>query len=83
MLLLLLQSKYTSAEGLAMWGRSAGGLTVGATVNRRPELFKARTCLPVRCLPACLLACLLVSSRHCLLTTAALLTGTEHSDCLP
>ncbi|KAI3425089.1 hypothetical protein D9Q98_008467 [Chlorella vulgaris] len=37
----LIKSKYTSAEGLAMWGRSAGGLTVGATVNRRPELFKS------------------------------------------
>lgn len=36
----LMQSKYTSADRLALWGRSAGGLTAGATLNRRPELFQ-------------------------------------------
>lgn len=36
----LAQSKYTSADRLALWGRSAGGLTAGATLNRRPELFQ-------------------------------------------
>ena len=36
----LLQSKYTSADRLALWGRSAGDLTAGATINRRPELFQ-------------------------------------------
>ena len=36
-----LQAQYTSADRLALWGRSAGGLTVGACVNRRPDLFGA------------------------------------------
>lgn len=36
----LVASKYTSADRLALWGRSAGGLTAGATINRQPELFQ-------------------------------------------
>ena len=38
----VLQARYTSSDRMALWGRSAGGLTVGATINRHPELFKAR-----------------------------------------
>eukprot|EP00955_Chlamydomonas_euryale_P116562 366426-Chlamydomonas_euryale.AAC.26 len=36
----LIQKKYTSPEHLAIEGRSAGGLLIGATINMRPELFK-------------------------------------------
>ena len=35
------QAKYTSADKISAWGRSAGGLTVAATINRRANLFKA------------------------------------------
>ncbi|KAG1666918.1 hypothetical protein FOA52_005978 [Chlamydomonas sp. UWO 241] len=37
----LIAEKYTSPQHLAIEGRSAGGLLIGATVNMRPELFKA------------------------------------------
>lgn len=36
----LIDAKYTSAEQLAIVGRSAGGLLIGATVNMFPSLFK-------------------------------------------
>ena len=37
----LIEKGYTSSEELAIWGRSAGGLLIGAVVNMRPDLFKA------------------------------------------
>lgn len=38
---LLIAEKYTSAGKLCIEGRSAGGLTMGAVVNARPDLFCA------------------------------------------
>ncbi len=35
----LLAEKYTSKDRLAIMGGSAGGLLMGAVVNRRPDLF--------------------------------------------
>ena len=35
----LIQEKYTSADRLAIEGRSAGGLLMGAVTNMRPDLF--------------------------------------------
>ena len=35
----LIREKYTSADRLAIVGRSAGGLLMGAVVNMRPDLF--------------------------------------------
>ncbi|HAM73573.1 MAG TPA: oligopeptidase B, partial [Verrucomicrobiales bacterium] len=37
----LIRSRYTSADRLAIKGGSAGGLLIGATLNLRPDLFKA------------------------------------------
>jgi oligopeptidase B len=37
----LIAEKYTSAGNIAISGGSAGGLLVGATINLKPELFKA------------------------------------------
>ncbi|KAJ1423081.1 peptidase S9, prolyl oligopeptidase [Ochromonadaceae sp. CCMP2298] len=37
----LVDTKVTSKEGLAVVGRSAGGLLIGAVVNMAPGLFKA------------------------------------------
>jgi oligopeptidase B len=37
----LIAEKYTSAGNIAIAGGSAGGLLVGATINLKPELFKA------------------------------------------
>jgi len=36
----LIQQKYTSSSHLAIEGRSAGGLLMGAVANMRPDLFK-------------------------------------------
>lgn len=38
---LLVEKKYTSPSRLCIEGRSAGGLTMGAVVNMRPDLFNA------------------------------------------
>jgi oligopeptidase B len=37
----LIQQQWTSPQHLAISGGSAGGLLIGATINLRPELFKA------------------------------------------
>jgi protease II len=38
---MLIQKKYTSPARLGVEGRSAGGLTIGAALNLRPDLFAA------------------------------------------
>jgi len=40
----LIAQKYTSAEHLAISGRSNGGLLMGASITERPELFSAVWC---------------------------------------
>lgn len=37
----LINEKYTSKDKVAIWGASAGGITVGRAITERPELFKA------------------------------------------
>jgi len=37
----LVKEKYTSTDKLCIEGRSAGGLTMGAVLNMRPDLFQA------------------------------------------
>ena len=36
----LIRKKYTESKKLCIWGRSAGGLLIGATLNMAPELFQ-------------------------------------------
>lgn len=38
----LVAAKYAAPGRIALWGRSAGGLTAGAVVNRRPGLLQVR-----------------------------------------
>lgn len=40
----LVDHGYTTPDRLAAWGGSNGGLTVGAALTRRPELFGAAVC---------------------------------------
>ncbi|MBK1896144.1 prolyl oligopeptidase family serine peptidase [Chryseobacterium paridis] len=37
----LIKEKYSSKEKIAIWGASAGGITVGRAMTERPDLFKA------------------------------------------
>ncbi|MBB6372574.1 prolyl oligopeptidase family serine peptidase [Chryseobacterium shigense] len=37
----LIKEKYTSKDKVAIWGVSAGGITVGRAMTERPDLFKA------------------------------------------
>lgn len=37
----LIKEKYTSKDKVAIWGASAGGITVGRAMTERPDLFKA------------------------------------------
>lgn len=37
----LINEKYTSRAKVAIWGASAGGITVGRAMTERPDLFKA------------------------------------------
>jgi len=37
----LIKERYTSKDKVAIWGASAGGITVGRAMTERPDLFKA------------------------------------------
>ncbi|TLX26036.1 prolyl oligopeptidase [Chryseobacterium indologenes] len=37
----LIKEKYTAKDKVAIWGASAGGITVGRAMTERPDLFKA------------------------------------------
>ncbi|MDR6406435.1 MULTISPECIES: prolyl oligopeptidase family serine peptidase [Chryseobacterium] len=37
----LIKEKYSSTDKIAIWGGSAGGITVGRAMTERPDLFKA------------------------------------------
>ncbi len=37
----LIKENYTSKDKVAIWGGSAGGITVGRAMTERPDLFKA------------------------------------------
>lgn len=37
----MIKEKYTNPEKIAIWGASAGGITVGRAMTERPDLFKA------------------------------------------
>ncbi|PWN66293.1 prolyl oligopeptidase family serine peptidase [Chryseobacterium oncorhynchi] len=37
----LINEKYTSKDKVAIWGVSAGGITIGRAMTERPDLFKA------------------------------------------
>lgn len=36
----LIKQNYTSPENIAIWGASAGGITIGRAMTERPDLFK-------------------------------------------
>ncbi|WP_426476087.1 prolyl oligopeptidase family serine peptidase [Chryseobacterium sp. CBSDS_008] len=36
----MISENYTSADKIAIWGQSAGGITVGRAMTERPDLFK-------------------------------------------
>ncbi len=40
----LIDNHYTNAQQLAIWGRSNGGLLMGAAMTQRPDLFGAIVC---------------------------------------